>query len=69
MKFAVIGSLGWAGSRHVKALREMGQEIVALVDPGPGCAEQAAAVGAKPSPPSTTSTSTPSTPPPRSTPS
>jgi predicted dehydrogenase len=47
MRFAVIGSLGWAGSRHVKALAEMGQEIVALVDPGAGCAEQAASVGAK----------------------
>jgi predicted dehydrogenase len=47
MKFAVVGSLGWAGSRHVKALAEMGHEIVALVDPGAGCAEQAASVGAK----------------------
>jgi predicted dehydrogenase len=47
MKFAVVGSLGWAGSRHVDALRIMGQEIVALVDPGDGCAAQAAEVGAR----------------------
>lgn len=47
MKFAVVGSLGWAGSRHVKALAEMGHEIVALVDPAVGCAAQAASVGAK----------------------
>lgn len=48
MKFAVIGSLGWAGSRHVKALKELGHEIVAVVDPGAGVEEQAASVGAKP---------------------
>ncbi|MCT7667781.1 Gfo/Idh/MocA family protein [Shinella kummerowiae] len=47
MRFAVIGSLGWAGSRHVNALAEMGQDIVALVDPGEGCAAQAVKVGAK----------------------
>jgi predicted dehydrogenase len=47
MRFAVIGSLGWAGSRHVKALQELGHDIVALVDPGAGCADQAATVGAK----------------------
>jgi predicted dehydrogenase len=46
MRFAVIGSLGWAGSRHVKALAEMGHRIVALIDPGEGCAAQAASVGA-----------------------
>lgn len=46
MKFAVFGSLGWAGSRHVEALTKMGHEIVALVDPGAGCAAQAAAIGA-----------------------
>ncbi|MDE3831386.1 Gfo/Idh/MocA family oxidoreductase (plasmid) [Sinorhizobium meliloti WSM1022] len=47
MKFVVFGSLGWAGSRHVNALVEMGHEIVALVDPGAGCAAQAAKVGAR----------------------
>jgi predicted dehydrogenase len=47
MRFAVIGSLGWAGSRHVNALAEMGQDIVALVDPGDGCAAMAVKVGAK----------------------
>lgn len=47
MRFAVIGSLGWAGSRHVRALAEMGHDIVALIDPGPGCAAQAATVGAR----------------------
>lgn len=46
MRFAVFGSLGWAGSRHVKALQEMGHQITALVDPGDGCAAQAASVGA-----------------------
>lgn len=47
MRFAVFGSGGWAGSRHVEALRLLGQDVVALVDPFPGCAEQAAAIGAK----------------------
>ena len=47
MKFVVVGSLGWAGSRHVVALQELGHEIVALVDPGDGVEEQAAKVGAK----------------------
>jgi predicted dehydrogenase len=47
MKFAVIGSLGWAGSRHVEALANLGHDIVALVDPGPGCQDQARNVGAK----------------------
>lgn len=47
MKFVVFGSLGWAGSRHVNALAEMGHEIVALVDPGAACTEQAAKVGAR----------------------
>ena len=28
MKFAVVGSGGWAGSRHVEALRILGHEIV-----------------------------------------
>lgn len=48
MRFAVVGSLGWAGTRHVEALRLLGQEIVAVIDPGEGCAAQAAAIGAKP---------------------
>lgn len=48
MRFAVFGSGGWAGSRHVTALQILGHEIVALIDPFPGCAEQARAVGAKP---------------------
>ncbi|KQY25752.1 MULTISPECIES: Gfo/Idh/MocA family protein [Rhizobium/Agrobacterium group] len=47
MRFAVIGSLGWAGSRHVNALAEMGHDIVALIDPGAGCGAQAEKVGAK----------------------
>ena len=47
MKFAVIGSGGWAGTRHVKALSLLGHKIVALVDPAPSCAEHARAVGAK----------------------
>ena len=46
MKFAVIGSLGWAGIRHVEALTQLGHEIVAVVDPGEGCAAQAAEIGA-----------------------
>ncbi|MFV0493427.1 MAG: Gfo/Idh/MocA family protein [Pseudorhodobacter sp.] len=46
MKFAVIGSLGWAGTRHIEALQKLGHEIVAVVDPGEGCAAQAAAIGA-----------------------
>jgi predicted dehydrogenase len=47
MRFAVVGSGGWAGKRHVEALNLLGHEIVALVDPFPGCAEQARAVGAR----------------------
>ena len=47
MRFAVVGSGGWAGTRHVEALKLLGHEIVALVDPFPGCAEQARAVGAR----------------------
>ncbi|MEO9778042.1 MAG: Gfo/Idh/MocA family oxidoreductase [Sedimentitalea sp.] len=46
MKFAVIGSLGWAGIRHVEALTKLGHEIVAVVDPGDGCAAQAKEIGA-----------------------
>lgn len=46
MKFAVAGSLGWAGSRHVEALRILGHEIVAVIDPGDGVEAQAADVGA-----------------------
>lgn len=47
MKFAVLGAGGWAGRRHIEALRTLGHEIVALVDPWPGCGEQARAVGAR----------------------
>ena len=47
MKFAVVGSCGWAGSRHVEALKVLGHRIVALVDPSPGCAAQADKVGAR----------------------
>ena len=47
MKFAVVGSGGWAGSRHVKALQLLGHEIVALVDPSPATCEVARSVGAR----------------------
>ena len=47
MRFAVFGAGGWAGRRHIDALKVLGHEIVALVDPGPATAEQARAVGAK----------------------
>ena len=47
MKFAVIGSLGWAGIRHVEALTQLGHDIVAVVDPGEGCQAQADKIGAK----------------------
>lgn len=46
MKFAVAGSLGWAGTRHVEALRILGHDIVAVIDPGDGVDAQAAEIGA-----------------------